>query len=119
MCASGGLSARRCGVRTAFLLFVLALAALLWTNGDLTPAALGHGGPLFTGDVNCDGRIDSLDALAVLQFEAGLLDKLIFPDGGDSNEDGKINSIDALLILRFDAGLMPDKRPNSCIRVGL
>lgn len=69
----------------------------------------------FNGDANCDDSIDSLDALLVLQFEAGLVDRLIFPEGTDSNKDGKIDSRDALLILQFNAGLMPDKMPNFCV----
>ena len=38
--------------------------------------ALGDDSVLFNGDANCDGSIDSLDALVVLQFDAGLLDTL-------------------------------------------
>ncbi len=79
--------------------------------------ALGQEPDWFNGDANCDGRINSLDALAVLQFEAGLLEALLFPDGGDANGDSKVNSVDALLILQFDAGLMPDRTPNSCISI--
>ena len=55
-------------------------------------ATLGDDSVFFNGDANCDGVIDSLDALAVLQFDAGLLE--------------------------FDAGFMPDLFPNACFRVG-
>lgn len=102
---------------------VIAVAALSFGGSvglaSAVPVTLSHEGTLFNGDANCDGWINSLDALAVLQFDAELLDTLVYPDGGDSNGDGKINSTDALLILQFDAGFMPDLFPNSCIVVGL
>ena len=59
-----------------------------------------------TGDVTCDGRVDSIDAAVVLQFGAGLLDSLACQDAGDVNGDGSIDSIDAALILQFTAGLL-------------
>ena len=40
-----------------------------------TPAPTATPGML--GDVNCDGRVNSLDALAILQFSAGLLGSLV------------------------------------------
>ena len=79
---------------------------------------LGDDSVYFNGDANCDGMIDSLDALAVLQFDAGLLDTLKCPDDGDPKGDGEINSQDILPILQFDAGFMPDLFPNACFRVG-
>ena len=63
------------------------------------------------GDVNCDGRVGSIDAALILQFDAGLIDSLDCLKSGDVNEDGAINTIDATLILQFDAGLISDLPP--------
>jgi hypothetical protein len=60
------------------------------------------------GDVNCDGRVNSLDALAVLQFSAGLLEEVVCPANADVNDDGVINTLDAALILQFSAGLIDE-----------
>lgn len=59
-----------------------------------------------SGDVNCDGGADSIDAALVLQQDAGLIEALPFSKHGDVNEDGKIDSTDAALILQFTAGLL-------------
>ena len=57
------------------------------------------------GDINTDGKINSADALLVLQSSMGVItltdtQKLL----ADVNEDGKINSTDALLILQYATG---------------
>lgn len=57
------------------------------------------------GDINADGKINSADALLVLQSSMGVItltdtQKLL----ADVNEDGKINSTDALLILQYATG---------------
>lgn len=59
-----------------------------------------------TGDVNCDGSVDSIDAALVLQLGAGLIGALTCGENADANADGTINSIDAALILQFNAGLI-------------
>lgn len=54
-------------------------------------------------DVIIDGKINSRDALAILQYSVGD-DVYIEPDGlfnADTNGDGKINSIDALIVLKI------------------
>lgn len=58
------------------------------------------------GDVNCDGRVDSIDAALLLQYGAGLLTTLPCAQGADVNGDGAINSIDAALVLQYVAGLV-------------
>lgn len=68
--------------------------------------------------MNCDGQIDSLDALIVLKLAAGQS----VSRGGcgvptDVNCDGVTNSLDALAILRFTAGL-PDTAQTGCAAVG-
>lgn len=57
------------------------------------------------GDINTDGKINSADALLVLQSSTGVItltdtQKLL----ADVNNDEKINSTDALLILQYATG---------------
>ena len=60
------------------------------------------GGGSTKGDVNGDGRINSLDALIILQHSVGtsLLDGTE-KAAADINGDGQINSADALIALRI------------------
>jgi len=58
------------------------------------------------GDVNCDGRVNSVDAALVLQFVAGLRRSLLCEENADVNGDGRIDARDATLILQIDAGLL-------------
>lgn len=57
------------------------------------------------GDINSDGKINSTDALLVLQSSTGLI-KLTSAQvkEADVNGDSKVNSTDALAILRFSTG---------------
>ena len=64
-----------------------------------------------TGDVNCSGGVDSIDAALVLQLTAGLVDSLSCQQNADANEDGSVNSIDAALILQLTAGLLSNLPP--------
>ena len=56
------------------------------------------------GDVNGDGEVNSLDAIAVMRYAMGLqeLDNLA---AADVNGDGKVDMADALLIMRAAMGL--------------
>lgn len=58
------------------------------------------------GDVNCDGATDSIDAVFILQYAAGLLPVLGCQEGADTNLDGHVDARDAALILQFSAGLL-------------
>jgi len=74
-----------------------------------TPTAQPSSTPMPTpagqaGDVNGDGRVNSIDAALILQFTAGLV--LSLPASADANGDGRTNSIDAALVLQFGAGLI-------------
>jgi len=62
--------------------------------------------PFVAGDVSCDGDTSSIDALMVLQADAGLLASLPCPHNADANGDGVVNAVDALAILQHAAGLL-------------
>lgn len=57
------------------------------------------------GDVNGDGKVNSADALCVLQYSVGMNVKSFNKSTADVNRDGKINSMDALKILRHTVGI--------------
>ena len=59
-----------------------------------------------TGDTNCDGVVNPLDAALILQLAAGMIPALACPGGGDTNGDGITNPLDAALILQLTAGLL-------------
>jgi hypothetical protein len=58
------------------------------------------------GDANCDGQVNSIDALIVLQFVARLRSSVPCPDLADYDHNGQLTSVDASLILQDDAGLI-------------
>ena len=64
------------------------------------------------GDVNCNRVANSIDAILILQFGAGLITALLCPQGGDTNLDGRINVLDATLILQFEGGLIDSLPPS-------
>ena len=95
-------------------------ALTCWANdGSITiacpPAGCPRPTPTLTppmpGDVNCDGTVNSVDALQVLRRNAGLIPSLPCAWKADVNLDGSVNSIDALHILRFVAGLIASLPP--------
>ncbi|MEX0744030.1 MAG: hypothetical protein WD118_00400 [Phycisphaeraceae bacterium] len=59
-----------------------------------------------TGDVDCSGATDGIDAMLVLQWHAGLLKQLPCALSGDVDESGVTDSRDAALVLQFEAGLV-------------
>lgn len=64
-----------------------------------TPSAL-------LGDVNCDGILDSVDPLLILQLLAAFLQSLSCESAADVDLNRNIDSLDALIILQFLAGLI-------------
>ncbi|MCH7580512.1 MAG: hypothetical protein IIB22_09740 [Chloroflexi bacterium] len=79
----------------------LAAFAIAWVALGLASA----GETAAVGDANCDGRIDSVDALLVLQLHAGLINEVC--GDVDVNGDGTVNSVDALLIIQFRVDILP------------
>jgi hypothetical protein len=76
------------------------------TNTPIPPTATNT--PAFqSGDVNDDGKVNSMDALWVLWIVGDIVDDLPNPEAGDVNQDGLITAVDAALILQKDAGLIP------------
>lgn len=61
------------------------------------------------GDVNGDGKVNSSDALLVLQYSVGAI-KTIDKSAADLNGDKKINSTDALTILQISVGIVSDAK---------
>lgn len=60
------------------------------------------------GDVNGDGKVNSLDASAILRYSAGL--KTLTEQqktAADVNGDGKVNALDAAKILKYDSEREP------------
>lgn len=57
------------------------------------------------GDINWDGKIDSIDAVTLLQYLAGY--SVVLPDesAADVTGDGKINAADAVLLKQYLAGM--------------
>ncbi len=59
------------------------------------------------GDANLDGIVNSLDAAAVLKYDAALLDLSDLAWlCADANWNGEVNSLDAAMILKYDADLL-------------
>ncbi|MCD8375013.1 MAG: dockerin type I repeat-containing protein [Oscillospiraceae bacterium] len=61
------------------------------------------------GDVNEDGKINSDDAILILQYIVSLKSESdLTLQAGDVNNDGKVNSDDAVLILQYVVGLVDE-----------
>ncbi len=58
------------------------------------------------GDASCDGLVNAVDALLILQFSAALLSPLPCGDNVDVNLDGLVDVIDATLILQLGVRLI-------------
>jgi hypothetical protein len=92
------------------------------TNEDNNSAAVEvtiTGPVLLTkGSADCDGDVDTIDALQVLRAVAGLSTTAkCLLDAGDVNCDAAVEALDAQFILRYVAGL-PVNLPNGCPPIG-
>ena len=76
------------------------------TNTPTSTPTLPPRPAVIVGDVNCSQSADSIDAILIMQFGAGLITALLCPEGGDTNLDGRINVLDAALILQLEGGLI-------------
>jgi hypothetical protein len=85
----------------AVVAFVILASALIQYAG-LPRAAVAQD----PGDVDCNGRVDSIDAALVLQLDARRGSSLPCGAEADVNQDRLTNSLDALFILQFTAGLI-------------
>ena len=83
---------------------IAALATMGWSAPRVSACTLVE--PK-TGDLNLDGRTDSLDALSIDFFTAGLMPapSKLWMAGADVNCDTVVSAVDASLILQADAGL--------------
>lgn len=91
------------------------------------PTQTPSGKPVF-GDMDCDGDVDAVDALAILRFVAGLpplaqtepCDDVGSAGAafGDLDCDGDVDAVDALAVLGFVAGLSPLAQTEPCPDVG-
>ena len=61
---------------------------------------------ILTGDANCSGTVDSIDAALILQASAQLVDSVRCPLNADVNASGTIDSVDAAIVLQAVAGLL-------------
>ncbi|RME85556.1 MAG: hypothetical protein D6775_02500 [Caldilineae bacterium] len=100
----------------------LDITVLSFADPGGSPIAVGDGDNVVNlspvvnqpGDVNCDTRVDPIDALFVLQYEVGLRsagnqcppapDTLYLPNC-DVNGDAACDSVDALFIVQCDLGI--------------
>lgn len=67
-----------------------------------------------TGDGNCDGRVDSIDAMLILKDAAGLpAPDLTCPANGDVDFHEGLTSQDALIVLQYHAALLAALPPDA------
>ena len=78
-------------------------------NGKVTVEADGEESEFELGDVNMDESIDLFDAIAVLQYEAGVTDLTDAEYAlGDVNGDDSVDLFDAIAILQYEAGIIEE-----------
>jgi hypothetical protein len=81
----------------------------LWAT--LSAATPARAGQIVTGDVDCNGRVESIDAALVLQNTSDLLGHLPCPLNARADGYPDVTSVDATLILQFAAGLFSQLPP--------
>ena len=67
-----------------------------------------------TGDVNCDGQVNTVDGMFIMQYDVGLRTAsdqcpppadTLYLANCDVSDDGQCNAVDALFILQCDVGI--------------
>lgn len=71
---------------------------------EIASFAYGEKPPYTLGDVNDDGKINTADAVLILQCYVGIGDLEL--GVADVNLDGKINTVDAVKVLQYYVGLI-------------
>jgi len=69
------------------------------------------------GDVDCNGQIQSTDALGILRHVAGLVPDAPCLNVADTDCDADTDAVDGLAVLKYVAGL-PPTQPAGCPPVG-
>lgn len=67
------------------------------------------------GDVNKDGKVNSMDALSILRYSVGLAVGDFKSFLADINGDGAVNSADALTALRISVGIEESKNVDTLL----
>jgi hypothetical protein len=70
--------------------------------------------PIADGDANCSGKVDSIDALTILRFRAGLETNGICEPAADVDCAIGLSAVDALKVLRYVAGLLGETLVGLC-----
>ncbi len=105
------------------------VATLTDPRGTPIPRGVQDGTVLLglLGDVTCDGRVDAVDALFVLQYVVGLRSAsttcplapgTLLLAAGAVNADRKVDAVDALFILQCVVGLPPGSTMTFCTQGG-
>ena len=80
----------------AFMMFAFSICAISQTLVDAAS--------VYYGDVNSDGKIDTLDAVILMQNLAGYSNLQFDEKKADLNKDGKVDTLDAVLLKQYLAG---------------
>lgn len=76
-------------------------------NAAATGCTVEIAAPYVLGDVNGDDKVNSTDAVLILQYDVNLITASdLNLQAADVNGDGAVNSTDAVLILQYDVGLV-------------
>ncbi len=95
--------------RVLLLVGIAAIGVALLVSQMAQPESALGGAPV--GDANCDGNVNVLDAVLMLQFGAALVTSLPCEAAADVNGDDRIDALDSALVLQFSAGLIDQLGP--------
>ncbi len=87
-------------IRIVFTLFLLKFFMILGLQAGVG-SVVGHP----PGDANCDGQVNVLDAIVVLNYYLGNEPEPFCFEQADVNQDGAINVLDAIVILNIFLGV--------------